>query len=290
MKYDYVLYVDEAGDTGLRKLRTENEEGSSEWFVLSGVLIRAENERYAKDNWRNIFIDSIKPTNRTEIHFSKLNDKDRLSVSTVLSKINSRLFVICSNKNNMVGYKNQRAEKRSGKNTYYNFCIRVLLERVTSFCEYQSNKDKLSKPKIKIIFSRAKGFSYSQMKSYIKLLEMQSKSGNVYLNKRVPVMKLLDWQLIEHHNAKTLGALDAADILASSFYQALNSKDDYLCEPAKTLRRTLYTGEKIKYKQIRSNKTYVQEGLTILPWRYSNLPLNENQKSFFNYFGFNYKI
>jgi hypothetical protein len=40
----YIAYIDEAGDDGIKKIRSETENGSSEWLVISAVVIHAENE------------------------------------------------------------------------------------------------------------------------------------------------------------------------------------------------------------------------------------------------------
>ena len=42
--YSYVAYIDEAGDPGLRRVKPRDNPGSSEWFNLGAVVIRAENE------------------------------------------------------------------------------------------------------------------------------------------------------------------------------------------------------------------------------------------------------
>ena len=42
--YEYVLYIDEAGDDGLKRVRPLDPIGASEWLVISGVLDRVNNE------------------------------------------------------------------------------------------------------------------------------------------------------------------------------------------------------------------------------------------------------
>ena len=44
MNYGFVAYIDESGDDGLAKVRPMHPSGSSEWFVLSAVVVRATNE------------------------------------------------------------------------------------------------------------------------------------------------------------------------------------------------------------------------------------------------------
>ena len=46
MSFGFYLFIDEAGDEGLERVRPMHEDGSSEYFVLCGVLVRAS--RYAE--------------------------------------------------------------------------------------------------------------------------------------------------------------------------------------------------------------------------------------------------
>jgi hypothetical protein len=43
-RYDYIAYIDESGDDGLKAVKPCTFPGSSEWLVLSAVVIRASNE------------------------------------------------------------------------------------------------------------------------------------------------------------------------------------------------------------------------------------------------------
>ena len=44
-EYHYIAYIDEAGDPGLKKVKPHDKPGSSEWLILSAVVIGAPNER-----------------------------------------------------------------------------------------------------------------------------------------------------------------------------------------------------------------------------------------------------
>ena len=41
-EYGYIAYIDEAGDPGLNRVRPIDENGASEWLVLSAVVMRAK--------------------------------------------------------------------------------------------------------------------------------------------------------------------------------------------------------------------------------------------------------
>jgi hypothetical protein len=40
MRYGFYLFIDEAGDEGLERIRPIAPDGSSEYFVMCGVLVR----------------------------------------------------------------------------------------------------------------------------------------------------------------------------------------------------------------------------------------------------------
>ena len=45
----YIAYIDEAGDDGIKKIRTEAESGASEWLVISAVVIHAGSHRHSRE-------------------------------------------------------------------------------------------------------------------------------------------------------------------------------------------------------------------------------------------------
>ena len=76
-----------------------------------------------------------------------------------------RCFALVSNKKNMHGYRNARAEAARGgsaNETFYNFCGRVLLERVTEFVYRQSILEHKKPKHLHVIFSDRGGVRYEQ--------------------------------------------------------------------------------------------------------------------------------
>ncbi len=43
--YEYLAYIDESGETGLKNVLGADARGSSEWFVLSMVVVPRSEER-----------------------------------------------------------------------------------------------------------------------------------------------------------------------------------------------------------------------------------------------------
>ncbi|WP_372914764.1 DUF3800 domain-containing protein, partial [Sandarakinorhabdus sp.] len=131
--YGYVAYIDEAGDDGLRAVKPlVMPNGSSEWLILSAVVIRAENQAKVTD-WVNAINAEFRNHQRPDIHFAGLSPGKRVIVCKMMAELDARYFVVASNKKNMQGYQNPFAGKIPSSNWFYCWMTRLLLERVTRF-------------------------------------------------------------------------------------------------------------------------------------------------------------
>jgi hypothetical protein len=68
--YEYVAYIDEPGDQGLQKVKPLDLSGSSEWLVVSGVVIRKANEENAT-KWVSDIIAKMDSAQLKIFHFPK---------------------------------------------------------------------------------------------------------------------------------------------------------------------------------------------------------------------------
>ena len=114
LPYDYVLFIDEAGDDGLTRVKPIDPDGASEWLVISGVLVRAEDEGQTRVWLDNIRRD-INSLQSPLLHYKKLSPAKRLRAASMLGDMNVRIFTVCSNKKNMRGHLNERAGAAGGK-------------------------------------------------------------------------------------------------------------------------------------------------------------------------------
>ena len=55
---EYIVYIDEAGDTGTRAIKPLDANGATEWFVLGAVVISAVREPKTVDWVREIKANS----------------------------------------------------------------------------------------------------------------------------------------------------------------------------------------------------------------------------------------
>lgn len=235
-EYGYVAYIDEAGDTGLSKVRPIDENGSSEWFVLSALVMRAKWEPDVV-GWVDGIRSNIGVTQRRFLHFRDLSPTRKLAVASAISKLPVRGFAICSNKKNMRRHRNDNAAKVPSQQWFYNWCIRLLMERVTAFCAERTQRDYGERRLVKLEFSRCGGHRYSQTKAYHSYLSFQQEGDKVFLKKRQPDRKMLHTDLMEDHPHYSRAGLQLADTIASAFYQASDvlGPGEWNLEPAKAL-------------------------------------------------------
>lgn len=218
-EYGYIAYIDEAGDPGLSKVRPVDENGASEWLILSAVVLRTKWEPDVV-GWVDDIRIGIGVTQRRHLHFRDLSPTRKLAVAHRIADLPLRAFVVCSNKKNMRQHRNDRAAQVPSQQWFYNWCVRLLLERITAFCAERSLRDYGELRPVKLEFSRRGGHRYSQTKAYHAYLSFQQEGDKVYLKKRQPVRHMLHTDLMEDHPHYSRAGLQLADTIASAFFQA----------------------------------------------------------------------
>lgn len=162
----------------------------------------------------------------------------------------------------------------------YNWCVRLLLERVTAFCDARSVHDYGEQRKIKIEFSRRGGHHYSQTKAYHYYLGFQQEGDKIYLKKREPVTKMLSTDLMADHPHYSRAGLQLADTVASAFYQAIDhlGRGEYNVEPAKALGP-------IMAKEAGATRDF---GVALFPTPAWRAELTPEQRAVFLHYGYDF--
>jgi hypothetical protein len=279
--YEYVAYIDESGDQGLQKVKPLDPDGSSEWLVVSGVVIRKEYEE-AASKWIADIRDKLKSPQLRVIHFRKLKPRWRKeTVCTEIAKLPIRCFVICSNKKNMKGYVNPFAEQVPSQNWFYCWLTRVLLEKVTHFVASDSRARFGGVRRVKIVYSKAGGLSYPQMAAYYEWIREKRRNDNQVLFWGDLEYDTVHSRLLEVRDHKDDARLTLPDVVASAFYKACDKHDTGGCDVtfAKSfVKRMGATPDKPK-GQISGY------GMKLLPgWKKANL--DTNQQEIFTYYGY----
>ncbi|HEY4114824.1 MAG TPA: DUF3800 domain-containing protein [Rhizomicrobium sp.] len=257
-EHKYVAYIDEAGDPGLDRVKPIDERGSSEWLIVSAVVIPVAAEAVAGD-WIKTILRRVGSNQRVDVHFRKLALRNKVIASSALLSLPIRCFVVCSNKKNMRGYVNPHPgwANMLTVDWFYAWMTRVVLERVTHFVRMKSVQDYGTVQKVKLVFSERGGLSLNQMGEYYGWIQMQSENEKLFLPWGDLQWDTLDQHLLRVRQHQRIAGLQLADIVASSFYQACDKRDFPRCDPlcAKVLeprmgrypdRRGRYSGYGVK--------------------------------------------
>lgn len=229
------VFIDEAGDPGVRDgLRFVG--SRHEWLCVSAVVVRTENADSAVEWIKQCRLEA-NARQAGALHYHKIHRDRRVAVCSSLASRPCRAFTVASHKTNLREYVNPRLQKMIEGGTFYNWCLRLLLERVTAWVEaWLTDQNQMIEP-MRVIFA-TRGHDWAHFFAYVDKLEMQSRTGTLLLQGPGLHHTLLDrthWRL---EKAEERAGLQCADIVASAFYQAANTASPtHYEEPARALGR-----------------------------------------------------
>lgn len=226
--YGYVAYIDESGDPGIKTVRPLDLNGSSEWLMVSAVVIDTRREAEVS-GWIGNMMAAMNSRQMHDIHFAKLSPQRKLIACQHVAKLPVRCFVVASNKQNMRGHSNLLAEKIPSDNWFYCWLTRLLLERVTHWVRQRSLADHDQVRRVKLVFSERGGLSYSQMNAYYQWLA--AKGENQFLRRGNIAYDTIDMRLMHVINHAGHDALKLPDIVASAFFKAADIHHTRACDP-----------------------------------------------------------
>lgn len=222
----FVVYIDESGDEGFRF-----NSGSSEWFVVSGVITRKE-----KDLETVKIIDEIrkqlgKPEKRI-LHFRDLKHEQRLPFVNKIAESSLRAVNVLIHKPSL-----KEPEKFQVRYRLYFYAVRYLFERVSWYCRDHKTRHDIGDGSAEIIFSNRSGMSYDDLKSYFETLRTQPG----FMDVRIEWTIIKPEQIVAYKAGGRMG-LQIADAVASSFYYAVQSSQYGFTEDryAQILKKIVY--------------------------------------------------
>ncbi|MGJ4958002.1 DUF3800 domain-containing protein [Bradyrhizobium sp. HKCCYLRH2015] len=276
MPVTFVAYIDESGDTGLNRVKPDSPDGATEWLILSAFLVSSANDSNLV-SWVKDVQEGIK-SKRRDLHFNKLLPFKKSMVCAALAQKDARCFSVMSNKQNIERYKNKNLGEE--KAWLYWWLTRLLLERVTDFCERLTPIKQRGQDKLRIVFSRRGGLTYENFKSYLELLRYQSVNGKLRLKAGDIKWSMIDLNevlVMDHHHR---AGLQLSDVIAGAFYEAVerNRGDIEHCEPAYAKQL-----EPLVAKSAKNNA--LGYGIKTMPnlWK---MDLQDQQKAIFEHFGY----
>ena len=247
--------------------------------MLSAVVFRAKWEADVV-GWVEKIRDDFRVRQRRDLHYRTLSPTRKFAAATAIARLPLRGFVICSNKKNMRRHHNGNAAKIPSQEWFYNWCVRLLLERLTNFCADRTLKDHARKLPIKIEFSRRGGHRYSQTRAYSLYLDHQRKAGSTYLDKRIVRTDMLSTELMDDYPHQDRAGLQLADVVASAFYQGADCLGPGAWDvgPAKALARIM----------AEENNSKRDFGVCLQPTPSWAANLTADQQQIFEHYGYNF--
>lgn len=203
--HEFVAYIDESGDDGLKKFREPGGGGgSSHWLVLGCCMVRAKNDA-SLIKLRDEANASIGRTIKRDIHFHELQHAQKAVVIDHVRKMPIRLTSVLSCKKHIPdGIYNRKGQ------LYWYLC-RYLIERISWCCALHSET---CRPLVRLVFSNRGGLRYQEFRDYVgRLKETETRiNWNVISS---------DEQFIRTETHERFAGLQIADITARSFAEAV---------------------------------------------------------------------
>lgn len=286
MEYHYTLFIDEAGDDKVERLKPECAEGYSEWLCLCGYLVRRELETDLERRRDEILL-AINGQPGGVLHYRNLKKWNRPKAAMKLASrtFAARGFVVCSCKKTMLNYHNERAAAASDnqRDWLYNFVTRLLLERVTRYVVSGAPRHGIENPVLRIVMASRKGHHFGQFKAYVLKLIYQATGGTTYLDTREIDASVLRYNLIDRAPASQISGLRLADTLVSAFFQSIEQASPHYADKVALHLWPLMAERKAQHSR-RVNKS--NEGVTFYPAIRAVHLLTQEQATFFEHFGY----
>jgi hypothetical protein len=229
------LYIDEAGDPGVRD-GLKYSALRHEWLCLAGAVVRSSREAETID-WVREMRGQARSRQSNALHYHRITSTRRHDVCAVLGQKSLRGFCMASHKTNLRSHFNERLGRMARSDQFYNWCVRLLFERLSEWNARLCRAEGSQVEPIKVVFAERGGHDYDHMFAYFDKLRMQIENGTLFLRGKPLAAELLRRDHWTVERAETLAGLQIADTIASAFYQAANTASpSWDLEPARALR------------------------------------------------------
>ncbi len=277
MPIRFVAYIDESGDTGIEGVRPIDPGGATEWLLLSCMVVREADDSNCME-WMKEIKANFTNVNSPFLHFKDLLPRKKEIACNLIVQKPCRFFVVASNKKNIDGWKNEAAEFVSGKGSawLYWWLARLLLERVTAFCEARVPVSQRGQAKILFVFSRRGGLKYVDFRDYLKRLHKQSRTNSLHIKKRDLCWSVVDEEEILVLDSAARAGLQLSDLCAGAFFQALEQKSNFDTQYAKLFKPRMAFSK---------SGLILGEGLKTMP-ELHEMGLTVKQRDIFEFYGY----
>lgn len=200
----YTLYIDESGEAGINKVRTDSSGGASPYMTLGACLVPSSHENKIADRLARIQEDF----NRSHLHCSELSHPQKVYYARTIAKEKFLCFGMISEKRTLGAY-SQTIEGDSAK--YYNKCAQYLLERVGLFLKMKD----IEADDVSIFFEEA-NFNYSALMTLI------NKCQENPIKEQTKLLRRIDHFKIRTSPKGEKPSMQIADLVAHSLFKSVD--------------------------------------------------------------------
>ncbi|WP_306045575.1 DUF3800 domain-containing protein [Nioella sp. MMSF_3534] len=201
----FTVFVDESGEAGIKKVRSEKSGGASPYFVISAVVMQPATMIAAKQ-----MLDAVKSEigKKNWKHATDLGHPEKVLIARRMADLHVRVFSVVSNKSTLGVYK-EFIDANPQK--FYNKCTKYLLEIVCGYLlRFGGNAENIS-----VILER-RNHDYDAMIRYL----MKVKENPIYPESRA--LSALNPFSISTRAKGEEPLLEFADFAAHAVYQCVN--------------------------------------------------------------------
>lgn len=219
MSLSFNAYIDESGCVGFKFRDPPEQKASSDWFIVSAVLVSAENDKaivQLANGIRNVLgfgRDHL-------LHFSKLSHEQRVAAAMMIASSRIRTISVVLNKREI---KNKAVFAASHDRLYF-YALRFLLERVSWLARDEAKRRGLASPLVRVRIEHRRHTSYDDLSDYLSILK--TKTGKSDWERYVADQVRIHWPAISDrhvtaHQKAQFSGLQIADLVASGIRWAI---------------------------------------------------------------------
>jgi hypothetical protein len=206
MQDRFTIFIDESGEAGIGKVRSESSDGASPYMTLGASLISNRYRGTIEDALAKICTEIGKNT----LHCSQLKHYQILHFVRQITQQKIRLFGVVSHKKTLGNYKETIADDSS---MYYNKCAQYLLERVGWFMEAR----KIPPENLDIVFEKA-NIDYEKMRNLLRACQSNPRHENTKKLNNILIENIVE----KKKNEEPL--LQLADLVAHALYKCVDKQ------------------------------------------------------------------
>ena len=210
------VYIDESGEAGIGKVRSNTSGGASPYFVMAAVVCQPTAEVLAK----NVFQDARDIIGKKRWkHATDLGHRQKVYLAKELNRLPVRFFAVISRKETLGDY---GSEIKHDPHKFYNKCAQYLLENICLYLgPHLESDDDLN------VYFEQMNHDYDAMRRFLGKV----KENPIYSQSKS--LKSLNPFGISTLKKGESEVMEIADFVAHSLYQCVNlsEKNFQITEP-----------------------------------------------------------